>query len=230
MDAANFSTPGTSQEERDALDPRLVENLGALAPDAWGEIVLEASRALSADGGETLTLSIQAPRGCRKVVTPSGRLIDCVRELSRVYARHGTPWRSVRCHLTRRASPPAWDYRAEFTYPSGDEHTANDTAPSENHRRFVATLYRYLSQAYPSHAAALGEKEIRETIELGIELAASYGVKIERDVGYYLDLMFQLGVDFDDWKEMAWAKKILRRRNLTGTGKMARIRRELGLA
>ena len=56
------------------------------------------------------------------------------------------------------------------------------------------------------------------------------GKAINDKVRLYSKIGRALGVDFDDWKEMAWAKKILRRRNLTGTGKMARIRRELGLA
>ena len=96
----------------------------------------------------------------------------------------------------------------QFAYPpGGNAEPADGPVPSENHRRFVDTMYRYLSQACPEDLADLGEEKLREIVELGIDIAAGYGIEVERDVGYYIDIMFQYGFVFQDEPEMKWAKK-----------------------
>ena len=90
-------------------------------------------------------------------------------------------------------------------------------------------MHRYIEAAYPQDWRDLGPDQVTEVIELGITVAESYGITVERDVGYYIDLMFYLTFDFPDLKEAGWIRKILRSRKLTGTEKMAQVRQRLGL-
>ncbi len=67
----------------------------------------------------------------------------------------------------------------------------------------------HLETFFPERAAELGEKGVRDAIELGQSKAAKYDIYTERDVCKFLSFMFALGFDFDTDPELPWAKAIL---------------------
>jgi hypothetical protein len=70
----------------------------------------------------------------------------------------------------------------------------------------------HLRRFFPSLCHALGETGIHQTIRLGVNAAAAYGILAERDVCKYIDLMFAAGHDFD---RSPWAIEILKNPAIT---------------
>ena len=73
----------------------------------------------------------------------------------------------------------------------------------------VARVCDHLERCFPHRCRALGPDGVREAVDHGIARAAAYGIRSERDVCKYVDLMFVFGRDFDLPAEQPWAAKIL---------------------
>lgn len=56
---------------------------------------------------------------------------------------------------------------------------------------------------------AMGEPQLRETIQYGIQRATAYGIVGNSDVCKYIDLMVVFGRDFDTAPRFPWAAEIL---------------------
>ncbi len=77
----------------------------------------------------------------------------------------------------------------------------------DRHRGFERRLIAHLNRSFPAECATLGGEGIRQAVRSGIALAATYGIRLERDICRYVDLMFVLGHDFD--RDLPWASDIL---------------------
>jgi hypothetical protein len=74
---------------------------------------------------------------------------------------------------------------------------------------FEDRMVVHLNKCFPGRCQKLPEVQVRETIRLGIDRAAGYGVSTERDVCKYIDLMMVFGRDFDERADLPWASRIL---------------------
>ncbi len=79
----------------------------------------------------------------------------------------------------------------------------------DKRKRFVNHMAEHLQKYFPKRCATLGDKQVREWIEHGIDRAQSYRIVSERDVCKYLDVMFVFGKNFDCDAQLPWASKIL---------------------
>ncbi|HYZ87040.1 MAG TPA: hypothetical protein VE621_21675 [Bryobacteraceae bacterium] len=76
-------------------------------------------------------------------------------------------------------------------------------------QRFEEEMYSHLSGFAPAHCAAIGENTLRKLISLGAERAATYGFTSRGPVRLFLELMIQLGTDFDSDPQLQWATQAL---------------------
>jgi hypothetical protein len=76
-------------------------------------------------------------------------------------------------------------------------------------KRFMAKMLQHVQEFFPSQCALLGENQLREWVEHGINRAANYRLASERDVCKYIDVMIVFGKDFDRDSRLPWASKIL---------------------
>jgi len=79
--------------------------------------------------------------------------------------------------------------------------------------RFKGQVIEHLRRHFPLLCEAMGEREVRATVDEGFLRAAGHGIRLERDVCRFVDLMFFYGKRFDT--EIAWAATILRSPDLT---------------
>lgn len=79
---------------------------------------------------------------------------------------------------------------------------------------FIARTRPLLRERYAERTAAMSDAELTGVIEQGMSAARGYGIERARGVERFLDLMFQLGLDFD--RSVGWAHEILNRRDFTG--------------
>jgi hypothetical protein len=75
--------------------------------------------------------------------------------------------------------------------------------------RFEQRVFAHLKEFFPAQCRPLTEQELRRTIRVGLERAASYEIVSQRDVCMFIDLMMVLGRDFDTDKRFPWAQEIL---------------------
>jgi hypothetical protein len=95
-------------------------------------------------------------------------------------------------------------------------------------RLFLERMVDHVSEIFPEKCEELGsEGEIRERIRQGLEGARRYGINTEKDVALYVDIMFGIGPDFPEGKDMAWARSILEKDGLSGPAKMEFILQRL---
>ena len=95
-------------------------------------------------------------------------------------------------------------------------------------RTFEDHVIVHLDKCFPGQTKALGEPNVRETIQYGIRRAASYGIVAERDVCKYIDLMIVFGRDFDKDPRQPWAQSVLNDRRLKDPStKVGRLYKEL---
>jgi hypothetical protein len=81
-------------------------------------------------------------------------------------------------------------------------------------RLFEERLVAHLEKFFPRPCAGLGEAGLRQLCREGIARARTYGLRSERDLCKYLNLMFVFGRAFD--REQSWAAEILRLRSAPG--------------
>ncbi|MGH9351348.1 MAG: hypothetical protein ACRD2G_04180 [Terriglobia bacterium] len=76
-------------------------------------------------------------------------------------------------------------------------------------KEFEERAMAQLREQSPAQCAALGEDALAEMVRYGIERAKSYGIVAEPDVSKYLNVMIQLGRDFDRNPRYPWAARTL---------------------
>jgi hypothetical protein len=90
--------------------------------------------------------------------------------------------------------------------------------------RFVRMCLTHLRERYPAETAANTDVELRMRIAQGVARADGYGIRRERDVVRFVELMTTHGDDFDVRPDGEWARAILWDRTLPGPDKTQRIR------
>ena len=85
---------------------------------------------------------------------------------------------------------------------------------------FVNRMADRLRVRFPAETGKLAAADLESMIRDGIAAAARHGVKDEADVARYLEFVVTHGPSFDVDEKTAWAGAILRRTDLSGTGKM----------
>ena|SRR5258707_8062168 len=98
-----------------------------------------------------------------------------------------------------------------------------DVLDRDKRKRFVNLMVEHLEKFFPKRCATLGDKQVREWIEQGIDRAASYRIVSERDVCKYLDVMFVFGKNFDHDSQFPWAAKILNLQFADPSGKATQL-------
>ncbi len=74
---------------------------------------------------------------------------------------------------------------------------------------FIDQLVPYFQAKDPFHTQAIGEKGLRQVIQLGIDNARQYGLTRESPVRLYVHLMLYLGSHFDTDPLLPWVHKAL---------------------
>ena len=87
-------------------------------------------------------------------------------------------------------------------------------------RQFEERLSASLRSRFHKKTADLNDEQLRASIRAGAELAAAYGITVERDVARFVTLQYRLGAAFDIDPRCPWAGSTLRRADLSGTAKM----------
>jgi hypothetical protein len=80
--------------------------------------------------------------------------------------------------------------------------------------RFALVAAKHLKQVLPEECAEMGDTAVRDSIDLAIRKAESYGIHEQLDILVYLNLMYVLGFDFDTDPELPWAGELLRDKEL----------------
>lgn len=76
-------------------------------------------------------------------------------------------------------------------------------------QKFEDWMLGHLQRFFHRRCEAIGERELRKTIQDGIQRAAAYGITDRRDVCKYIDLMVVFGHGFDTDPRLSWACDIL---------------------
>lgn len=74
---------------------------------------------------------------------------------------------------------------------------------------FASEMVAHLAEFSPPVFRAAGEAQVRQMIGLGVERAASYGLRFRGPVRLYLELMMLFGCQFDSDPQYPWAREIL---------------------
>jgi hypothetical protein len=83
-------------------------------------------------------------------------------------------------------------------------------------RKFEDWMLVHLKKFFPKQCGALGDTQLRQTVQHGIKRAASYELTARRDVCKYIDLMIVFGRNFDTDRRYRWAGEILGKRRNPG--------------
>lgn len=70
-------------------------------------------------------------------------------------------------------------------------------------------LAEHVRLFFPVQAVALGPQQLIQVVRYGRRRAALYGLVGERDVFLFVDLIFSLGIRFEEHSKFSWAHRIL---------------------
>ncbi len=93
---------------------------------------------------------------------------------------------------------------------------------------FQDRMIAHLRTLFPARTAGWGATSGRGFVLGATAKARTHHVIAERDVARFIDLMAELGDDFETRPDLAWAAEILANPDSSGTAKMDAIYRELG--
>lgn len=94
-------------------------------------------------------------------------------------------------------------------------------------RRFVDQMARHIETTFPERARALGDEGTRRLVGDGIARAGAYGIRSERSVALFIDLMVLLGEEFDCDDTHAWMRPVLEHSRVPDGAKLDEILRQL---
>jgi hypothetical protein len=75
---------------------------------------------------------------------------------------------------------------------------------------FESQMCKHLMSFSPVHCGKLGHLVTRDVVRLGIDRAGSYGFTNRGPVRFYIELMIQLGTDYDSDPQLEWASSTLK--------------------
>ena len=91
---------------------------------------------------------------------------------------------------------------------------------------FVWRMVAHLNRVFPGRCRELGEERTCQLVRLSHQRAATYGIRSERDVCAYVDVLCSLNREDESGPDMQWAKVILVDPRLGPSQKIARLREE----
>jgi len=99
-------------------------------------------------------------------------------------------------------------------------------------KRFEDRIVRHLISTYPGQFQKLsephsGDGQVRAFVQEGVKKAVGYQIIAEHDVGRFIDLLVQLGPEFETRPDAAWARSILRDPKLTGRARVGLMEQQL---
>ena len=77
-------------------------------------------------------------------------------------------------------------------------------------RNFEEQMCEHLMRFSPVHCSTLDETVVRDIVRIGIERAGNYGFTNRGAVRFFIELMIQLGTDFDSDPQLEWASATLK--------------------
>src|SRR5258707_1291181 len=83
-----------------------------------------------------------------------------------------------------------------------------DVLDRDKRKRFVNLMVEHLEKFFPKRCATLGDNQVREWIEQGIDPGARYRMVWGHYVCTWLDVMLVFGNNFDHDSQSRWAAKI----------------------
>lgn len=93
-------------------------------------------------------------------------------------------------------------------------------------KEFENRILAALRERQPGPCASLGDANLEELVRYGIGRAKSYGIVAEPDVCKYVDVMVQLGKDFDVSPIYPWAARTLNDSSVDPTARINRLAAE----
>jgi hypothetical protein len=99
-------------------------------------------------------------------------------------------------------------------------------------RRFEDRMVRHLAQIFPGKIRTgpdptIGDVKVRDLVRLGVKKSSGYGLKGERNVALFIDLMVGISPGFDQLKEMSLVRAILENAKMPEGEKMDLIYQHL---
>lgn len=88
-------------------------------------------------------------------------------------------------------------------------------------------MVKHIAKIFPDKFQEMGKEDALVIIHEGMEKSSGYGVKSERDVALFVDLMIGIGHNFDIIKETAWIRTILDDMELPPSDRMDLIYKQL---
>ena len=88
---------------------------------------------------------------------------------------------------------------------------------------FVRRAVEHLRASFPDSLANQDATELRSLIREGIQRAARYGIRAERDVVRFIELMVAVQPEFDELPAVKALRPILMHPNYPGSGKVEKL-------
>jgi hypothetical protein len=91
-------------------------------------------------------------------------------------------------------------------------------------RAYEEHLVSVLRAQWPAAFAELGEDAVRALVHAWVDDAEVHGVKLEKDVAHFVNIMFAVLTDFgEDPRRVPWVREVLQDPALTPTGIVYRL-------
>ena len=121
------------------------------------------------------------------------------------------------------APRPALSFRPDFPYPAGVQfnHAQFDRLAQGALGSFLLQMRGHLRESFPQECAALADPQLDTISRDGVARAGEYGVRAQREVCKFIDLMFVLGSDFDH--RAAWISAALRNQEVSPEERVTRL-------
>lgn len=94
---------------------------------------------------------------------------------------------------------------------------------SMKEEQFEARLLRHVRRFFPGETRSLDRKALLGVCRFGTEKARAYGLRSERDLCKFINLLFVFGLEFDTSPRFPWARRILGKETVGPTLRVNRL-------
>jgi hypothetical protein len=102
-----------------------------------------------------------------------------------------------------------------------------DVLAVDQRKRFLARMVTWIATEHANRHDEWGEQGTVRFVQSGIEKAASYGILTEGAIAVMLELMIEVGLDFERAPDRKWIHNMLAHRAMPGFMKMDVIRERI---
>ncbi len=100
-----------------------------------------------------------------------------------------------------------------------------DVLLADRKRRFLGGLTARIAAKQPALAAEIGEPELHRRVRDAAERSVGAGIKAERDVTAFVELLFEIGPRLEEELCRNWARELFANPALSGSMKLALLLR-----